>query len=68
MSKINDKEHMALYKQCVSATGGSTGTPDLSPFDEHMASIVRETSVAGVVTDMGEDETTDKPGKHLRTS
>ena len=67
--KVNDRKRMALHRQSVSATGGGTGTPELSPFDEHMASIFGEASVAGAVaekegdTDMAEDETADEPGK-----
>lgn len=38
----------ALHRQSVSATGGGTRTLDLSPFDESMASIVGEASVAGL--------------------
>ena len=62
--KSNNKEHIALHRLSVSATGWGTGTPDLSPFDERLASIIREASVASVVTEKeAEDETTYEPGK-----
>ena len=64
--KCNDKKCMALHRQSVSATGGGTGTPNLSPFDERMAPVVWEASVAGVVKEKEgdtEDETADEPGK-----
>lgn len=38
--KVNAKKRIDLHRQSVSATGGGTGTPDLSSFDERMTSIV----------------------------
>ena len=49
------KKHLASHRQSVCATGGGTGQPELTPLDEQLAGIIRESLLSDVVTEVEGD-------------
>lgn len=45
------KNRLALHRRSVCATGGGKGTPELTPTDETLVGIIRESLLSAVVTE-----------------
>ncbi|XP_034564486.1 nuclear apoptosis-inducing factor 1-like [Notolabrus celidotus] len=63
--KVEAKRRIATHRQSVTATGGGTGTPELTPLEDRMASILGVASVCGIVSEREGDtdmaQATDEP-------
>ena len=59
--KVETKRRIASHRLSVTATGGGQRTPELSPVELRMASILGETSLSGIVSEKeGETDMTEK--------
>ncbi|XP_034150731.1 nuclear apoptosis-inducing factor 1-like [Esox lucius] len=55
--KVEVKRRTAAHRQSVGRTGGGTGTDELAPFDQRVASIVGDTLISGIVSaDVGDSD------------
>ncbi|XP_056432007.1 nuclear apoptosis-inducing factor 1-like [Gadus chalcogrammus] len=49
--KVGAKQRLSSHRQSVTATGGGPSTPDLTPIDRQVASIIGTASVSGIVSE-----------------
>lgn len=65
--KVEAKKRVARHRESISATGGGRGTPEPTPLDNKIASILGTASVGGIVSEKEGDtdlaETTEETGK-----
>ena len=58
------KQRLSSHRQSVNATGGGPSTPDLTPIDTKVASIIGTASVSGIVSEReGDTDQTEEQGK-----
>ena len=58
------KQRLSSHRQSVTATGGGPSTPDLTPIDTKVGSIIGTASVSGIVSEReGDTDQTEEQGK-----
>ena len=57
------KQRLSSHRQSVTATGGELSTPDLTPIDTKVTSIIGNASVSGIVSEReGDTDNTEEQG------